>query len=83
MDALDGNAIAGDLYEAFGHEMTTAVATCGTCGACGPLAVFVVYERTRGDVVRCRSCGSVVLVLVAVRGFTCVHLEGLTSLEPA
>jgi hypothetical protein len=28
MDALDGNAIAGELYTAFGHEMTTAVGTC-------------------------------------------------------
>ena len=24
MDALDGNAIAGDLVEHFGHEMTMA-----------------------------------------------------------
>src|SRR5262249_2354353 len=83
MNAVDGNAIAGPLYEAFGREMTTAMAVCGTCGARGVLAEFAVYARVMGDVVRCRSCGSVVLGLVPVRGFTCVHLEGLAALEPA
>ena len=35
MDPLDGNAIAGDLFEVFGAEMTTAVGTCAHCGASG------------------------------------------------
>jgi Family of unknown function (DUF6510) len=33
MDALDGNAIAGELFTAFGREMTTVVGTCTRCGA--------------------------------------------------
>jgi hypothetical protein len=80
MNPVDGNAIAGLLWEAFGHEMTTAVATCATCGATGPLAEFHVYLSGLGDVVRCRSCGSVVAVLVTVREMTCVNLDGLASL---
>jgi hypothetical protein len=30
---LDGNAIAGDLMELFGAELTIAVAVCRACGA--------------------------------------------------
>ena len=32
MEAVDGNAIGGLLYEVFGTEMTDAVSVCGTCG---------------------------------------------------
>ena len=28
METLDGNAVAGLLYEVFGEEMTTAIVTC-------------------------------------------------------
>lgn len=45
MDALDGNAIAGDHYAAFGHEMTTVVGTCTSCGA----ARFSRYELSDGS----------------------------------
>jgi hypothetical protein len=82
-DALDGNAIAGLLEETFGRELTTAGCTCGACGAAGPVAGLAVYVRAPGTVVRCRACGSVLMVLVAVRGRTCVDLRGLAALEPA
>ena len=81
MDGLDGNAIAGRLFEVFGGEMTTAVGECSHCGARGPVAETVVYLRAPGTVVRCRSCLNVLLVLVTVRGTTCVDLGGLAALE--
>jgi len=80
MEALDGNAIAGLLYDVFGTEMTTATGTCANCGASGPVAEVEVYLRAPGTVVRCRSCKSVLMVLVAVRGITCVDLRGLAVL---
>jgi Family of unknown function (DUF6510) len=83
MDALDGNAIAGLLVDVFGTEMTTATGVCARCGASGVMAEFVVYLRAPGTVARCRSCGSVLMVLVTVRGITCVDLHGLARLEPA
>jgi uncharacterized Zn finger protein len=67
MDALDGNAIAGDLFEHFGSEMTTAEGTCAHCGARSQIAELVVYVRAPGAVVRCRACGRVVIVVVRVR----------------
>jgi hypothetical protein len=74
MQPLDGNAIAGALYEAFGDEMTTRTGICEHCGATGLLAELRVYARAPGIVARCSSCGNVVLVLVDVRGTPRIHL---------
>jgi len=77
--AVDGNAIGGLLLEVFGTEMTTAVGTCGSCGAVRQVAELAVYRPGLGTVVRCRSCGSVLMAFVKVRGVTCVDLAGLVS----
>jgi hypothetical protein len=81
MDALDGNAIAGQLVEVFGAEMTTATGICASCGASGLVAELEVYLKAPGAVARCRSCGSVLMVLVTVRGVTCVDLQGLAEVR--
>jgi hypothetical protein len=57
MDALDGNAIAGQLVEVFGTELTTAIGTCAGCGASGAVAELEVYLQAPGTVVRCRAAG--------------------------
>jgi hypothetical protein len=80
-ETLDGNAIGGMLAEVFGTEMTTAVSTCGGCGAVSVVAELAVYQPGLGTVVRCRSCDSVLMVFVSVRGMTCVDLMGLASLS--
>jgi len=63
MDALDGNAIAGELFAAFGHEMTTALGTCASCGATSAIAELRVYISGPGTVARCPGCGGVVAVI--------------------
>jgi Family of unknown function (DUF6510) len=83
MEALDGNAIAGLLFDLFGAEMTTTRGVCAHCGATGYVAEFEVYVQAPGTVARCRSCRGLLMVLVEVRGVTCVDLRGLTMLEPA
>jgi hypothetical protein len=80
MDAVDGNAIGGLLYEVFGTEMTTAVGVCGSCGATSQVAELPVYQHAPGTVVRCRACDSVLMVFVKLHDRTCVDLLGLTSL---
>jgi uncharacterized protein DUF6510 len=82
MEALDGNAIGGLLLEVFGSEMTTATGTCAHCGASGQVAELVVYLRAPGTIVRCRSCGEVLMAFVDVRGIVCVDLRGISALEP-
>jgi Family of unknown function (DUF6510) len=81
MEALDGNAIGGLLHEVFGAELTAATGTCASCGARGPVAEVVVYMRAPGTVARCRSCGSVLMVLVEVHEVWSVDLSGLAALE--
>jgi hypothetical protein len=81
MDALDGNAIGGVLYDVFGHEMTSAACTCAHCGTHAVVAELEVYLGGPGVVTRCRACRATVMVLVEVRGVMCVDLNGLASLE--
>jgi hypothetical protein len=81
MGALDGNAIAGLLSDVFGAETTTATGTCASCGAGGPVAETVVYLRAPGTVVRCRTCGSMLMVFATIRETTCVDLRGLSNLD--
>jgi hypothetical protein len=83
MEALDGNAIAGQLVEVFGAEMTTVTGTCGTCGESGQMAQLVVYVRAPGTVARCRTCDSVLLVVTRVRGLNCVDLAGFADVGTA
>ncbi len=68
MEALDGNALAGPLFEYFGSEMTTVVGNCTHCGKPSQIAELVVYPRAPGTVVRCPHCGNVVIVIVTIRG---------------
>jgi Family of unknown function (DUF6510) len=78
---LDGNAIAGLLFDVFGEEMTTAVGICASCGASGEVGRFVVYAQAPGMVARCSACSSVLMVLVSIRDVQCVDLRGLVALE--
>jgi DNA-directed RNA polymerase subunit RPC12/RpoP len=80
MDAVDGNAIGGLLIDVFGAEMTAASSTCATCGAIRPVAELVVYRQAPGAVVRCRTCGSVLMVLVRRADATTADLSGLAGL---
>jgi len=73
VEALDGNAIAGTLFEHFGTEMTTAPGACAHCGTRSQIAELAVYMRAPGTVVRCRHCGNVVMVLVTIRNE--LHLD--------
>ena len=82
MDALrlDGNAAAGILREVFASEMTTAVGTCGACGADGAVGTVHVY-MSAGVVLRCPTCESVLMRIVAAETRLWVDLTGLSSLE--
>jgi ribosomal protein L40E len=81
MAALDGNAIAGPLFEYFGAEVTTARGSCRHCGTAAVIAELRVYARGPGTVVRCRSCGNVVIVLTMIRNTLRVDLRGFHLLE--
>ena len=79
MIALDGNAIAGDLIEALGVDLTAEKCVCASCGTAAFFAEAVVYTRGPGRVARCRTCGEILAVLVTIRGITSVDLRGITE----
>ena len=80
---LDGNAVAGLLQEIFSVEMTASPTECAHCGRKGELATLRAYTRSSGVVLRCSSCGEVVLRIVQTpraihldaRGAKCLSLE--------
>jgi hypothetical protein len=81
MDAVDGNAIGALMIDVFGTEMTAASSTCATCGASRPVAELVVFRQAPGTVVRCRTCGSILIVLVKRTDAISVDLSGLANLS--
>ena len=81
MDVLDGNAIAGTLFDVFGDEMTDASGTCASCGTASPLGELKVYLGGPGTVARCHHCDNVLLVVVEIRGAMCVDALGLAAME--
>ena len=76
MEALDGNAIGGELFEVFGSEMTAITGRCRFCGATHRVAQLIVYMRAPGPVGRCPACMRVVLVLTRIQGIARVDASG-------
>jgi DNA-directed RNA polymerase subunit RPC12/RpoP len=81
MDALDGNAIAGELFGHFGTDMTTARGACAHCGASAQVAELRVYPKAPGTVVRCPSCSSVVMVLVVIKDRSTIDCRSFRLLQ--
>ena len=81
MDALDGNAIAGQLLALYGADMTMASGVCANCGIRSLIAELVVYLSAPGSVARCPGCGVVLIVAVEIADTIEVHFTGF-ELEP-
>jgi hypothetical protein len=80
MQALDGNAIAGGMFEVFGSEMTDVRARCRFCQDASYLAELRVYMRAPGAVGRCQRCMNVVLVMTSIRGTARIDASGIEML---
>jgi hypothetical protein len=83
MQRLDGNAIAGQLFDVFGVEMTTAAGTCKSCGASAQIAELMVYLRAPGAVARCPACGAVLIVVTERAGTTHATFSGFALRDPS
>jgi hypothetical protein len=60
---LDANAVAGDLEEMLGFDVTVAVHCCASCGNVGAMGTLLAYTGGPGTVLRCMVCRSIVLRL--------------------
>ena len=78
---VDGNAIAGELEQIFGHDMTMAVARCAGCAADSMMATLMAFVRGPGVVLRCPSCQSVIARIVETPTATYLDAAGATYLR--
>lgn len=81
MTHLDGNSLAGPLAEFFTFDVTTAVARCEGCGLIAELARAMVYPSGAGSVVRCSSCGHVLMTLVQSTDRAWLRFAGMGAIE--
>jgi hypothetical protein len=78
---LDGNAAAGLLSEAFGPEVTAAMAHCDGCGVEGPVGTLLVYTHGMGAVCHCPGCGHVMIRIAHTREDVVLDMRGAAFLR--
>jgi predicted RNA-binding Zn-ribbon protein involved in translation (DUF1610 family) len=78
---LDGNAAAGPLAELFAIELTEIIMTCASCGSAAPMGAHMLYADAPALVLRCPSCGAVVLRYSNARDRLRLDVSGVAMLE--
>jgi hypothetical protein len=78
---LDANAVAGDLAELFGFDMTAAVHRCAHCGNVGEMGTLLAWTQGPGITLRCCICRDVVVRIVRTPSRTLVDVSGAAYLE--
>jgi hypothetical protein len=61
---LDGNAVAGVLFEIFAEEMTASPTECAHCGNVGEIGALLAFTQAPGLVLRCPACENIMLRIV-------------------
>lgn len=75
---VDGNAIAGQLEEIFGRDMTMAVAKCACCARDAQMGALMAFTRGPGVVLRCPACEGVIVRIVETTGEIYLDASGAT-----
>ena len=78
---LDGNAVAGDMAELFGFEMTAAAHRCAHCGNVGAMGTLLAWTQGPGVTLRCCICREVVVRIVRTGSRTLIDVSGAAYLE--
>jgi hypothetical protein len=80
---VDGNAMGGLLMDVFGREMTDALGSCANCGSTHVMAELIVYRSGPGDVLRCPSCQTVLIVATPAPTGPRIYFSSLRWLAPS
>ena len=78
---LDANAVAGDLAELLGFEMTAAAHRCGHCGNVAQMGTLLAWTHGPGIILRCSICRDVVVRVVRTPSRTFVDVSGAAYME--
>ena len=78
---LDGNVVGGVLGAVFGSELTAAPGKCAHCGTINMVGAMRAYVDAPGVILRCPTCGGVVVRVVETDDSTYVDLRGVAYLR--
>jgi hypothetical protein len=73
---VDGNAVAGELQQIFGRDMTMALTKCYACGVDSMLGALMAFTRGPGAVLRCPACQATILRFVESPSAYYVEVRG-------
>ena len=80
---VDGNAVAGQLLDVFGRDMTMAMARCAGCGSEAAMGALMAFTRGPGVVLRCPACEAAIARIVETPTAIYVEARGATFLRMA
>jgi hypothetical protein len=75
---VDGNAVAGQLQQIFGRDMTMTVARCAGCARDAAMGALMAFIRGPGMVLRCPACQNAIARIVETP--TAIYLEARGAL---
>jgi hypothetical protein len=70
---VDGNAVAGQLEQIFGRDMTMAMARCAGCARDAEMGALMAFIQSPGVVLRCPACQNAIARIVETP--TAIYLE--------
>jgi hypothetical protein len=73
---VDGNAVAVELQQIFGRDMTMAVTRCGSCAADSAVGALLAFVRGPGAVLRCPACQATIVRIVETPAAFYVEARG-------
>jgi hypothetical protein len=80
---LDGNAIAGELQQIFGRDMTAAVARCAGCSRDAAMGALMAFTQGPGIVLRCPACQNAIARIVETPAAIYLEARGAAFLRMA
>lgn len=80
---VDGNAVAGQLEQIFGRDMTMAIARCAECARDAALGALRAFTRGPGTVLRCPACQNAIARIVETPSALYLEARGATYLRMA
>ena len=78
---VDGNAVAGQLQQIFGRDMTMAVARCAGCANDAEMGALMAFIRGPGVVLRCPACQAAIARIVETPSAIYLEARGATFLR--
>ena len=78
---VDGNAVAGQLMDVFGRDMTIAVVRCAGCTCEAEMGALMAFTRGPGVVLRCPACAAAIARVVETPTAIYVEARGASFLR--